>query len=319
MSRVVVLGGINWDTTIFVKRFPQAGEETVVRQVIQTPGGKGGNTAIAAVRLLGRNKVAIFGAIGNDWIASEQLRIFDEEGVDVACLKRTLDQRSGQAFVVVDETGENLVYTHLGANASLSPDDLNEPARKDQISRASCIAIINPPLETAIKMAQEAKLLGKRITYDPGVNSEKGLDKLQPIIKCTDYIIANESEVKNLTGTEDWVRASEILRRCNSQLKVITKLGGRGSIMFGIDGIIRCEAFDLQAIGMVVTNTVGCGDAFLGAFTAALSDNLSDLEALRWGTCCAGLKAAKPETRGSPDRETFLKHMGQVKVTKRSS
>ncbi len=250
LSRVVVLGGINWDTTIFVKRFPQAGEETVVRQVIQTPGGKGGNTAIAAVRLLGRNKVAIFGAIGNDWIASEQLRIFDEEGVDVACLKRTLDQRSGQAFVVVDETGENLVYTHLGANASLSPDDLNEPARKDQISRASCIAIINPPLETAIKMAQEAKLLGKRITYDPGVNSEKGLDKLQPIIKCTDYIIANESEVKNLTGTEDWVKASEILRRCNSQLKVITKLGGRGSIMFGIDGIIRCEAFDLQAIGM---------------------------------------------------------------------
>ena len=269
--------------------------------------------------MLGSGKVAIFGAIGNDSIAAEQLRIFGEEGVNVACLKRTLEQRSGQAFVVVDETGENLIYTHLGANACLSPDDLNEPTRKDQISRASIIAIINPPLETAIKLAQEAKVLGKRITYDPGANSEKGLDRLQSIIKCTDYIVANESEIKNLTGTEDSQKASEILRRCNSQLKVITKLAAQGSMIFGIDGIIQCEAFDLQAIGMRVTNTVGCGDAFLGAFTAALSENLSDLEALRWGSCCAGLKAAKPETRGSPNRETLLRHLGQVKVTKRSS
>jgi sugar/nucleoside kinase (ribokinase family) len=196
---------------------------------------------------------------------------------------------------------------------------LDEPTRKDQISRAPCIAIINPPLETAIKLAQEAKMLGKRITYDPGVNSEKGLDRLRSIVECTDYIIANESEIRNLTGTEDSSKAAEILRTCNSQLKVITKLGGRGSILFGIEEIIHCEALDLQAIGMRVTNTVGCGDAFLGAFIAALSENLSDSEALRWGSCCAGLKAAKPETRGSPDRETLLRNVDRVKVTKRSS
>ena len=318
MSRVVVVGAINWDTTIFVKRFPQAGEETIVHQVIQTPGGKGGNTATATARLLGRDKVAIFGGLGTDSIAEEHLRIFDAEGVSVAGLKRTSEQ-SGQAFVVVDETGENLIYTHLGANASLSPNDLDDPNRKDQIVEAQCVAIINPPLETAIKLAQEAKMLGKRIAYDPGVNSEKGLGRLKSIIKCTDYIIANESEIWNLTGTQDSSKASEILKRCNSQLKVITKLGGRGSIMFGIDEIIHCEALNLQAIGLRVTNTVGCGDAFLGAFTAALSEKLSDLEALSWGSCCSGLKAAKPETRGSPNREDLLRYVGQVKVRRRSS
>ena len=319
MSKVVVVGAINWDTTIFVKRFPQAGEETVVHQVIQTPGGKGGNTATATARLLGRGKVTIFGGIGTDWIAEEQLRIFDAEGISVVGLKRTLEQRSGQAFVVVDETGENMIYTHPGANVSLSPNDLNESTRKDQIRGALCVVIINPPLETAIKLAQEAKMLGKRIAYDPGLNSEKGLDQLRSIIKCTDYIIANESEIRNLTGTEDSSKAAGILRTCNSHLKVITKLGGRGSILFGIEGIIHCEALDLQAIGMRVTNTVGCGDAFLGAFIAALSENLSDTEALRWGSCCAGLKAAKPETRGSPDRETLLRNVDRVKVTIRSS
>jgi ribokinase len=65
---------------------------------------------------------------------------------------------------------------------------------------------------------------------------------------------------------------------------------------------------------MKVTNTVGCGDAYLGAFSAALSENLSDLEALKWGTCAAGLKATKPETRGSPNRETLSRYVDRVKI-----
>jgi len=318
LINIVVVGAINWDTTLFVKRFPRAGEESVVHHVIQSAGGKGGNTATAAARLLGRDRVAIFGGLGNDSIATEQLRIFDEEGVNVDGLKRA-EQRSGQAFIAVDETGENLVYTHLGANAALTPDELDDHYRRDLISRASIITIMNAPLETAVKLAQEAKRLDKRVTYDPGVKSEWGLDRIQPILRNTDYIIANESEIRNLTGTDDSVRAAEKLRKGNPQLKVVTKLGGRGSVMFDTEGENHCGALDLQALGMRTINTVGCGDAFLGAFAAALSEDLSDLKALQWGSCAAGLKATKPETRGSPNRETLLKHVSQVKIRKQSS
>jgi len=58
-----------------------------------------------------------------------------------------------------------------------------------------------------------------------------------------------------------------------------------------------------------VVNTVGCGDAFLGAFVSALSEGLSDLDALRWGNCAGGLKATRFETRGSPSREMILKYL----------
>jgi len=54
---------------------------------------------------------------------------------------------------------------------------------------------------------------------------------------------------------------------------------------------------------------VGCGDAFLGAFVASLSEGRSDEEALEWANCAAGLKATRPETRGSPDRMTLLKYL----------
>jgi len=66
---------------------------------------------------------------------------------------------------------------------------------------------------------------------------------------------------------------------------------------------------DLAKAGLSVVNTVGCGDAFLGAFTAALSEGLSDLDALRWGNCAGGLKATRAETRGSPSREMLLRHL----------
>jgi sugar/nucleoside kinase (ribokinase family) len=84
--------------------------------------------------------------------------------------------------------------------------------------------------------------------------------------------------------------------------------------MFSAEGRTRCDALDLQANGMRVVSTVGCGDAFLGAFSAALSEDLSDLEALRWGSCAAGLKATRMETRGSPDREELRKHVGHVNI-----
>ncbi|HKM77687.1 MAG TPA: PfkB family carbohydrate kinase, partial [Candidatus Bathyarchaeia archaeon] len=72
---------------------------------------------------------------------------------------------------------------------------------------------------------------------------------------------------------------------------------------------ISSKALDIELVGLKVVNTVGCGDAFLGAFVAALSEGRSDVEALKWGNCAGGLKATRSETRGSPDRDTLLRHL----------
>ena len=319
MKGPIVIGAINWDVILFVQRFPGAGEEAVVQQITEVPGGKGGNTAVAAARLLGTNRAVIFGALGNDSIASEQIRIFEQEGVVITGLKRTRDRRSGHAFIAVDQSGENKIYTHFGANATVTPDDLDDPTRRELISQAAIVTIMDPPLETAIKLAEIAKQFEKRVAFDPGVKSEMGSTSLQPVLKNTDFLISNESEIRHLTGTDDPVKAAEVLREDNPRLKVVAKLGAHGSIEFSSEGQVNCEPLDLHGLGMKVTNTVGCGDAFLGAFSAALSEDLSDIEALKWGSCAAGLKATKPETRGSPDREALVKYLNQVKIKEHSS
>ena len=309
MVTTVVVGAINWDTTLFVDKFPRRGGEVVVRRIHHVPGGKAGNAAVAAARLLGPNNVAIIGAVGNDWVAAEHMRIFKEEGVDCSGLKRSDSVQSGQAHIVVDKTGENVIHTYFGANATILPEDLDDANRRELIENANIITIMDPPFRTSLKLAQEAKKLNKVVAWDPGVKSQLGYNATRALLQNVDYFLANESEIGSLTETKTQAMAARKLLRVNQRLKVIMKLGARGSLMYSGTNRIVSRGLDLKLAGLKVVNTVGCGDAFLGAFVAAISEGRPDLEALKWGNFAAGLKATRTETRGSPDRATLMKYL----------
>ena len=313
MLGTIIVGSINWDTTLFVDKFPERGEEVVVNRVIQVPGGKAGNTAVAAARLLGKDRVAIFGGLGNDPVAAEHVRVFEAEGVVTSGIKYSKEHSSGQAYVAVDKTGENTVYTYPGANATLTPNDLDEPIRRKLSDQASIVTIMNPQLDTALKLSSESKKAGKRVVCDPGVWTKVGLEGLGPVLRSADYLVCNESEMRNLTDLASPAASYSKLKENYPTLKVVQKLGGRGSILFDNDTVVT-DALDLKRLGLDVVNTLGCGDSFLGAFVAALVEGSSDRDALRWATCAAGLKATKPETRGGPDRQTLLRFLDQVKL-----
>ncbi len=309
MLKIVVIGAINWDVNFFVSRFPKKGEEIVVKKITRVPGGKAGNVAVAAARLLGPNKVAILGALGKDSIANDQVKIFQTEGVVVDGLKLNPEVESGQAYIVIVDSGENVIHTYFGANATIMPEDLDAPERRKLISEASVVTIMDPPFETSLKLAREAKRLNKVVAWDPGVKSELGLEKAAGLLENISYVVANESETEHLTGTTDHESAVKKFQEINGDLKFIAKLGSKGSILYHRKDRLSADPLDLHMHGLKVANTVGCGDAFIGAFVAALSEGRSDVEAMKWANCAGGLKAARAETRGSPDRETLLRYV----------
>jgi ribokinase len=309
LLKTIVIGAINWDINLFIRRFPRKGEEVVVNRITRVPGGKAGNVAVAAARLLGANQVAILGGLGKDALALEQVRIFQEEGVVTSGLKFTPETESGQAYIVIDERGNNIIHTHFGANATITSEDLDDSTRQQLISETAVVTIMDPPFETALKLARKAKLLNKTVVWDPGVKSELGVEGVRELLQSVNYVVANESECENLTGVRNPAQAAKKLIRTNEELKVITKLGSRGATLHYGRKKISHDSLDLGSRGLRVVNTVGCGDAFLGAFVAALSEGRSDEEALRWGNCAGGLKATRPETRGSPNRETLHKYL----------
>ena len=67
---------------------------------------------------------------------------------------------------------------------------------------------------------------------------------------------------------------------------------------------------------MKVVNTVGCGDAFIGAFAAAKVNQCRDEEALIQANYAGAYKATREETRGSP---THMELVNFIKKTRNHS
>jgi len=309
MAKICVAGAINWDINLFVERFPQIGEEVPVQKITRIPGGKGANVAVAAARLLGPGEAALIGCLGRDPIAEQQIKILEDEGVVTSGIKISEDSESGQAYIIIDKDGRNVINTFFGANLKLTPEDLHRSEILSLIRGSLIVTLIDPPIETIEAALSLAKKHGKTTIWDAGVRSVLGIERLETILKNLDFLVINEVEVKNLTGETNPLKAWQLLSAVNSDLKLIVKLGERGCSMISSEIMISVPPIDLKNLSLKVVNTVGCGDAFLGVFAACKAEGLDDLEALEKANLAGALKATKPETRGSPRREELEKYL----------
>ena len=316
MVKVVVAGAINWDINLFVRRFPRPGEETPVVRITRVPGGKAGNVAVAAARLLGHLQVGIIGALGRDDIADAQVRLLNNEGVETSVITRKADAESGQAYIITEESGENVIHTYFGANAMLKPMDISSEGTRETIRSARITTITDPPEESVETITGIAREAGGLIAWDPGIRAKAGMERLRSILIRTSYLFLNEVEAEYMTGVRQPAEAAKRLSEINPDLTAILKSGKEGCTMSKGRATIRVPGIDLARFGLRVVNTVGCGDAFLGAFSAAKALDLSDEESVHWANWAGALKATKPETRGSPTRDELEKWISRVDTRK---
>jgi len=312
---VIVAGAINWDINLFVRGFPKPGEEAAVLRVMRVPGGKAGNVAVAAARLLGPRRVGILGALGRDDIANAQIRLLREEAVDTSTIVIKPYAESGQAYIVTDEAGENTIYTNFGANAALTPTDVLGEGIRKAIESARIAAITDPPEEAIEKITEVAHRAEGLIAWDPGIRAEAGMGQLHKVLLRTRYLFLNEVEIEYMTGLRQPEDAARRLFEVNPDLITIMKWGKEGCTMFKENAEIRVPGIDLIKHGLRVVNTVGCGDAFLGAFAAARALGLNDVEALHWANWAGALKATRPDTRGSPTRAELDKWVKNTRIS----
>ncbi len=316
MNHVIelVAGAINWDTTVFVDNFPKPGEEVKARKVISVPGGKGANTAVASARILGKGSVGLIGALGKDRIREEQVRILEDEGVDVSCVK-IFDHPSGQAYILVDSKGENMILTYKAVNDMLKPEILDERPFSLAMDKARMLVVIDPPLEFASSLISNARRCGgdnKRIVWAPALLTRFGLDALREGISNVDYLIMNESECMILADAKDPIQGFRSLTKLGKRM-VLTR-GSEGCIFHWDGKVAYIPSIDLDAIGLKIVSTVGAGDAFLGAFAALLLKGYGEIEALFMANLAAALKIAREETRASPYYDELLRYIRDERV-----
>ncbi len=308
MPKLLVAGAINWDTTILVDEFPKAGEEVKANDIISVAGGKGGNTAVAAARILD-DRVGIVGVLGYDEVANKQLELFAKEGIDTSCIIRR-DIQSGQAYVIIDKHGENMILTYKAANHMIEPKDIDNFV--DRIDDAKMIVVIDPPLPTAKRLIDLAYKKHKRIIFMPALLVREGLDELRDSLKRSTFIILNEHEARALSNEDDVIKASNTL--ADTFGRIITTLGDKGCI-FCYDGkTAMIPAVDLALFNMKSIDTVGAGDTFTGSFASYLLRGFGEVESLFLASIAAALKTSRYGPRSSPNYEEVKRYLNDSRM-----
>jgi len=304
MARLVVCGAINWDISCFVERLPVQGEEVIVKNITRVSGGTGGNITVAAARILGTKEVALIGALGKDEIARRQIAALEDEGVITDGIDCIEGVESGQAHILIDGAGQNVIASYLGANTRLTREHLNNAQIKQQLEECRGIVLTDPPLEVAESLIKLAKQRSVPLLWDPGILIDPNRDAVQSLAKQAEVLFLNETESSALLGAEGSNTSLQKLIDLGYSNHIVLKLGARGAAMLepasGL--IVEAPALPLEELGLSVVSTVGCGDVFAGVFAAyhVMGDDL--LKSLIMASTAAGLNATRPETRGGPER-----------------
>jgi ribokinase len=295
-KRIVVVGSINLDLVASTQRIPIGGE-TVSGLTFRTfPGGKGANQAVAASRLGG--SVNMLGKLGADAFGVQLRDSLEESNVNTAAVQ-VVPGSSGVALITTDARGENAITVVAGANAQLSPADLD--ANIDIIRGAGILLTqLEIPFETVEHLAEIAAREGIPLMLDPA--PARSLPR--SLLECVDWLTPNETETAILMGRRPGELSDEsdesIEDSANSLLdrgsrNVILKLGHRGCYVALADGTRQL----VPAHSVTAVDTTAAGDAFNGAFAVALMSGQRPLEAASWASAVAAISVTRPGAQTS--------------------
>ena len=288
---IAVVGSNMVDLISYIHRMPTEGETVEAPGFAMGCGGKGANQAVAASRL--GAEVVMVSRVGNDVFADSTLKNFEENGIRTTHVLRT-DATSGVAPIFVDPDARNSIIIVKGANALLTPEDV-ERARED-ISRCQLIVLqLEIPMETVYAAIALGEELGIPVLLNPAPASPE-LDLAR--ITGVEFLVPNESELELLTGMpvsslEDITKATEVLLTAGIS-NVIVTLGSRGALWAHADGQELVAAPEVEAL-----DTTGAGDAFIGCFSSSWVRSGDVLEAVRAGTIYAADSVTRQGTQTS--------------------
>src|SRR5580698_7292978 len=204
--RIAVVGSNMVDLVTYVDRMPVKGETVEAPSFEMGHGGKGANQAVAAAKL--GAEVVMVTAVGDDMFADATIRNLEAVGVDTSHVRRVKGKSSGVAPIMVEPNGENSILIVKGANADLSPADIDRAA--DDLKTCDLILL---QLEIPLETVYAAIAFGKRHGVKTLLNPAPATAELDPEkIRDASFLVPNETELAILTGmpvgTEDEIAAA---------------------------------------------------------------------------------------------------------------
>jgi len=284
---IVVVGSINTDLVAVTKRIPVVGETVIGSDFQIHPGGKGANQAVAIAQL--GYPVRLIGRLGTDSFGAELRTSLTNAGVDIGGVSIS-DGTSGVAVIVVSERGDNSIVLAPGANAKVTPADLD--ANISILRSAGLVmAQLEIPLETVEYLARVCAREGVPLILDPAPALELPPD----IFKNIAWFTPNQTEATFYLGDELFdqrahspaeVAAAFLSKGCQG---VILKMGADGIFLASKGG----ESSFVPAFPVDAVDTTAAGDAFNAGFATGLMLGKSPLDSAVFAAAVAAISVTR--------------------------
>jgi ribokinase len=278
--RIVIVGSANTDMVVKTQRIPNPGETVIGGEFLMAAGGKGANQAVAAARLGAH--VTLIARLGTDIFGDQAIAGYEREGIDTSFIVRDAAVPSGVALIFVDTQGENSIAVASGANASLTPADVERA--KEAIARADILLVqLEIPMDAVHRAIELAHDAGVQTILNPAPGQRLAPDLLAQVSVLT----PNEHEIQMVAGAPG--REAAVTR--------ILQFGTRQVLVtLGKEGVLWANAQTRQIVPsfeVKVVDTTAAGDAFNGGLACALGRGLSMKEAIRYANAVAAISVTR--------------------------
>ena len=287
MKSICIFGVFVADLCFVGSKIPIKGQTILGKKHIVGPGGKGSNQAIAAARLNG--DISFITKMGKDIHSEMAFDLYKEAGVKTHSIIQDEKLFTGVAGIMIDENGNNAINIISGAAEHLVNRDIDNHIETIKNSEIF-LTQMETPDETTIYALKKAKENGCTTILNPA--PARKIDEEN--FKLIDFFTPNETEAefylnKKIKTESDIKNAGQELLNKGAKNVIIT-LGERGVYFANNKENFFINAFKVKE---PVLDTTGAGDAFNGALSVGLANNLKIKEALTFANKIAGISTTK--------------------------
>lgn len=271
---VVTVGDVMLDVAVEAPALRPGGD--VHGRVRVRPGGSAANAAVWAVA--SGATARLHGRIGDDLSGRLVSEAVGQRGVE-AVLAVDPGSATG-SMLIVHEAGERSMVADRGANGRLAPGDLPEELAAEAVLVSGYVLLHEGSTAAAVAALERAR--ARFVAVDAAswpLIEAFGPRRFFEVTEPANVLLANGPEARALTGRDGADAADALAQRYPV---VCVKLGPKGAVLSWEGLLVRFEGEEVAEV-----DPTGAGDAFDGAFLAALVAGASPGDALRLA-CRAG-------------------------------
>lgn len=248
-----------------VDNWPDRGKLMLVDTMELHTGGCASNTGTALAKI--GIDTAIIGKVGDDGFGDFMVNELSKWGADCSGIVRDTKASTSATMVTVHGDGERSFIHYIGANATLTDEDVDY----DVVKRTKVLHVAGTFLmpafdgEPTARVLKKAKEMGVTTSLDTAWDSRGNWMKLlEPCLPHLDYFVPSMEEARMITGKHEPSDVAKVL--LDKGVKTVgLKMGEEGCYITDGRDEVRLPIYKVNAV-----DACGAGDAFAAGFLAGI-------------------------------------------------